>query len=38
LSKLLDHVIISQGGVVPHILPELLPTRSGRTKTASQEV
>lgn len=29
LSKLLGDVIISQGGVVPHIDPALLPTKSG---------
>ena len=29
LSKLLGDVVISQGGVVPHIDPALLPTKSG---------
>ena len=30
-------VVISQGGVVPHIAPELLPTKT-RAKADSQEV
>ncbi|KAF8893213.1 histone H2A [Gymnopilus junonius] len=30
LQKLLGNVVISQGGVVPHIAPELLPTKSGK--------
>ncbi|KAG8764450.1 histone H2A, partial [Serendipita sp. 397] len=30
LNKLMDKVIISQGGVVPHIAPELLPTKSNK--------
>ncbi|KIM91419.1 hypothetical protein PILCRDRAFT_83682 [Piloderma croceum F 1598] len=40
LSKLLGDVIISQGGVVPHIDAALLPTKSGKGKKdgASQEV
>jgi len=40
LSKLLGDVVISQGGVVPHIDPALLPTKSGKGKKdgASQEV
>jgi len=40
LNKLLGDVIISQGGVVPFINPELLPTKSGKGKKegASQEV
>ncbi|RDB20843.1 Histone H2A [Hypsizygus marmoreus] len=40
LNKLLGAVIISQGGVVPHIAPELLPTKSGKSKKedASQEI
>jgi len=39
LNKLLGHVIISQGGVVPHINPELLPTKTKEKKGgASQEV
>jgi len=32
LQKLLGNVVISQGGVVPHIAPELLPTKSGKGK------
>jgi histone H2A len=28
LGKLLGDVVISQGGVVPHIAPELLPTKT----------
>ncbi|KJA16502.1 hypothetical protein HYPSUDRAFT_47328 [Hypholoma sublateritium FD-334 SS-4] len=32
LQKLLGNVVISQGGVVPHIAPELLPTKSGKSK------
>jgi histone H2A len=38
LSKLLGDVVISQGGVVPHIAPELLPTKTGKGKKDSQEV
>ncbi|KAI1794340.1 histone H2A [Ganoderma leucocontextum] len=40
LNKLLGHVVISQGGVVPHINPELLPSKTskGRKSDASQEV
>jgi hypothetical protein len=39
LHKLLDSVIISQGGVVPFIQPELLPVKSKSKKdAASQEV
>jgi histone H2A len=40
LNRLLGDVIISQGGVVPFINPELLPTKSGKGKKdgASQEV
>ncbi|KAG8892268.1 histone H2A, partial [Tulasnella sp. 403] len=30
LNKLLGHVIISQGGVVPFIQPQLLPSRTGK--------
>jgi len=37
LNKLLGDVVISQGGVVPHIAPELLPGRGDKSK-ASQEV
>ena len=36
LSKLLGDVVISQGGVVPHIDPALLPTKSGKGKKESQ--
>ncbi|KAF9443947.1 histone-fold-containing protein [Macrolepiota fuliginosa MF-IS2] len=32
LHKLLGNVVISQGGVVPHIAPELLPSKSGKGK------
>jgi len=39
LHKLLGNVVISQGGVVPHIASELLPTKTkGRKEEASQEV
>lgn len=40
LNKLLGHVVISQGGVVPFINPELLPNKSakGKKEGASQEV
>ncbi|KIK09052.1 hypothetical protein K443DRAFT_83729, partial [Laccaria amethystina LaAM-08-1] len=38
LSKMLGTVIISQGGVVPHILPELLPQRSKAKTDTSQEL
>ncbi|KAF9459993.1 histone-fold-containing protein [Collybia nuda] len=37
LGKLLGDVVISQGGVVPHIAPELLPTKA-KGKKDSQEV
>ena len=37
LGKLLGDVIISQGGVVPHIEPSLLPAKSNKSN-ASQEV
>jgi hypothetical protein len=37
LNKLLGDVVISQGGVVPHIAPELLPGKGDKSK-ASQEV
>ncbi|CAE6524185.1 unnamed protein product [Rhizoctonia solani] len=30
LNKLLGHVIISQGGVVPYIPPELLPNKTSK--------
>jgi len=40
LNKLLGDVVISQGGVVPFINPELLPSKSkvGKKEGASQEV
>ncbi|EIN08443.1 histone-fold-containing protein [Punctularia strigosozonata HHB-11173 SS5] len=40
LNKLLGDVVISQGGVVPFIRPELLPTATGKKGKAegSQEV
>ncbi|EIW54932.1 histone-fold-containing protein [Trametes versicolor FP-101664 SS1] len=41
LNKLLGDVVISQGGVVPFINPELLPSKTsqkGRKSDASQEV
>lgn len=38
LNKLLGHVVISQGGVVPFINPELLPNKSAKGKKDSQEV
>ncbi|KAF9787910.1 histone 2A [Thelephora terrestris] len=39
LHKLLGNVVISQGGVVPHIASELLPAKTkNRKEEASQEV
>jgi len=39
LHKLLGNVVISQGGVVPHIATELLPSKTkNRKEEASQEV
>ena len=41
LNKLLGDVVISQGGVVPHIESQLLPTKSGKGRKEdgiSQEV
>jgi len=39
LHKLLGNVVISQGGVVPHIASELLPSKTkNRKEEASQEV
>ncbi|KAF8587228.1 histone H2A [Ramaria rubella] len=40
LNKLLGHVVISQGGVVPFIQPELLPSKTakGKKEGVSQEV
>ncbi|KAF7325844.1 Histone H2A [Mycena kentingensis (nom. inval.)] len=38
LGKLLGNVVISQGGVVPHIDPSLLPTATGKKGGKSQEM
>ncbi|TFK73546.1 histone H2A [Pluteus cervinus] len=40
LNKLLGNVVISQGGVVPHIAQELLPSKTAKGKKdgVSQEV
>jgi len=38
LQKLLGDVVISQGGVVPFILPELLPSKTQKGKKDGQEV
>ncbi|KAG6887093.1 hypothetical protein C0992_000773 [Termitomyces sp. T32_za158] len=40
LNKLLGDVVISQGGVVPHIAPELLPSKTAKRDKdgISQEV
>jgi len=38
LNKLLGDVVISQGGVVPFINPELLPSKTQKGKKESQEV
>jgi len=38
LSKLLGDVVISQGGVVPHIDPALLPTKTGKGKKGESQV
>ncbi|RPD54905.1 histone-fold-containing protein [Lentinus tigrinus ALCF2SS1-7] len=38
LNKLLGDVVISQGGVVPYINPELLPSKTQKGKKDSQEV
>ncbi|KAI6040916.1 histone-fold-containing protein [Pisolithus marmoratus] len=38
LNKLLGDVVISQGGVVPFINPELLPSKTSKGKKESQEV
>ncbi|PPR01517.1 hypothetical protein CVT24_001887 [Panaeolus cyanescens] len=37
LNKLLGDVVISQGGVVPHIAAELLPSKSSRSKKDGEE-
>ena len=36
LNKLLGDVVISQGGVVPYISPELLPGKSGKGKKEAE--
>ncbi|KAF8761749.1 Histone 2A [Rhizoctonia solani] len=36
LNKLLGHVIISQGGVVPYIPPELLPNKTTKPATRKE--
>merc|ERR1712130_291079 len=38
LNKLLGDVVISQGGVVPHIESQLLPTKSGKGRKEGEEV
>jgi len=38
LNKLLGTVIISQGGVVPHIAPELLPSKTKKGGVESQDM
>jgi len=37
LCRLLGDVVISQGGVVPHIAPELLPGKSSKSKKDAEE-
>ncbi|KAJ3571944.1 hypothetical protein NP233_g3412 [Leucocoprinus birnbaumii] len=37
LNKLLGDVVISQGGVVPHIAAELLPSKSSKGKKEGEE-
>jgi histone H2A len=37
LNKLLGDVVISQGGVVPHIAAELLPSKSNKGKKDGEE-
>ncbi|KXN81655.1 Histone H2A [Leucoagaricus sp. SymC.cos] len=37
LSKLLGGVVVSQGGVVPYIAPELLPSKTKKSAELSQE-
>lgn len=37
LNKLLGDVVISQGGVVPHIAAELLPSKSNKGKKEGEE-
>lgn len=38
LNKLLGSVVISQGGVLPNILPDLLPIKTNKKVKPSQEV
>jgi len=38
LNKLLRHVLISQGGVVPFIQPELLPSKATAVKGKKEDV
>lgn len=38
LNKLLGHVTIAQGGVLPNIHQNLLPKKSAKSKGASQEL
>ncbi|XP_055916781.1 histone H2A-beta, sperm-like [Eupeodes corollae] len=38
LSKLLEHVTIAQGGVLPNILPVLLPKNSSAQPPSSQHI
>jgi len=37
LNKLLGDVVISQGGVVPHIAAELLPSKSSKGKKDDEQ-
>ncbi|KAJ3506356.1 hypothetical protein NLJ89_g6913 [Agrocybe chaxingu] len=37
LNRLLGDVVISQGGVVPHIAAELLPSKSSKSKKDAEE-
>jgi histone H2A len=37
LNKLLGDVVISQGGVVPYIAAELLPSKSNKSKKDGDE-
>lgn len=38
LNKLFEHVIVSQGGIVPHINPILLPKKTAKASTAASSV
>lgn len=38
LNKLLGHVTIAQGGVLPNINTNLLPSKTGKGKKDSQEI